>query len=53
MPACLTVLYRVFGMNYESPRYLFVSEQKEKGIEVLKEMAKQNNTQLHDGKTIL
>lgn len=45
LPACLVLLYRLW-FSFESPRYLFISGQRDRGLDVLREIAKQNNTSL-------
>lgn len=47
-PCCIVLLYRLW-FKYESPRYLYISGHKEKGISVLKEIARQNCTCLPEG----
>ena len=48
---CVLILRLVF--RYESPRYLFISGQKELGMQVLTEMARQNKTALPQGNSLL
>ena len=48
VPSVITVVYRFF-VNYESPRYLFVSGQKEKALDILAEIVRQNGESLPKG----
>ncbi|XP_045176832.2 synaptic vesicle 2-related protein-like [Mercenaria mercenaria] len=48
VPSCIVLAYRLW-FKFESPRYLYISGQRHRGLEVLKEIAKQNNTNLPEG----
>ena len=48
VPSCVILIYRLW-FSFESPRYLYISGQKERGFEVLKEIAIQSNTRLPKG----
>lgn len=51
-PSCVILLYRLW-FKFESPRYLYISGQGDRGLDVLKEIAKQNGSTLPEGKYIL
>lgn len=48
VPAVCVSAYRLW-FNYESPRYLYISGQGEKGRQVLAEIAQQNSCKLFTG----